>query len=127
MRTTTITIYRAIAVFALALTLSPWAQAVSPAPDGGYAGANTAEGDDALLSLTSGLYNTAIGFISLESDTEGNFNTAVGAGTLLLDTADENTATGAGALLTNSTGSANTATGASRSSATPLPRTTHRR
>jgi hypothetical protein len=44
------------------------AQAVSPAPDGGYSGNNTAEGQDALLHLTTGLHNTAVGFLSLKSD-----------------------------------------------------------
>jgi hypothetical protein len=43
-------------------------QAVVPAPDGGYPGGNTAEGQDALLSLTSGTYNTAVGFFSLRRD-----------------------------------------------------------
>ena len=33
------------------------AQAVSPAPDGGYPGGNTAEGQNALLSLTSGTWS----------------------------------------------------------------------
>ena len=33
--------------------LSPSAQAVDPPPDGGYPGNNTAEGDDALFSLTT--------------------------------------------------------------------------
>jgi len=41
----------------------PTAQAVVPAPDGGYPGGNTAEGQNALLSLTTGGYNTAIGFL----------------------------------------------------------------
>jgi hypothetical protein len=58
-------------------------QAVSPPPDGGYAGGNTAEGQAALLSLTSGTFNTAAGFFSLRALTEGKFNTALGAGTLL--------------------------------------------
>jgi hypothetical protein len=58
----------------------PKAQAVSPVPDGGYAGGNTAEGQNALLSLTSGTYNTAVGFESLEINTNGQFNTAIGAG-----------------------------------------------
>jgi hypothetical protein len=77
------------------------AQAVSPPPDGGYPGGNTAEGASALFSLTTGTYNTAIGYLSLRSDAAGNFNTAIGAGTLLLNTADENTATGTAALLSN--------------------------
>ena len=93
--------------------LSPTAQAVSPAPDGGYPGGNTAEGQNALFSLTTGTYNTAIGLFSLRNNTTGSFNTAVGAGTLLTNTGDENTATGAGALLSNTTGTNNTATGES--------------
>jgi hypothetical protein len=91
---------------------SPGARAVSPAPDGGYAGGNTAEGQNALFGLTSGGFNTAVGFFSLRSNTTGGFNTALGAGTLLANTADDNTAIGAGALLSNSTGRDNTATGA---------------
>jgi hypothetical protein len=88
------------------------AQAVVPAPDGGYPGGNTAEGQSALLSLTTGGFNTAVGYLSLRSDTTNSFNTAIGAGTLLANTSDQNTATGAGALLSNSSGGANTANGA---------------
>jgi hypothetical protein len=40
------------------------AQAVSPPPDAGYSGGNTAEGQDALLTLTAGTYNTAIGMVN---------------------------------------------------------------
>ncbi len=87
-------------------------QAVVPAPDGGYPGLNTAEGQNALLGRTTGQGNTAVGWFSLKSLTDGSFNTATGAGTLLGNTASENTATGAAALLTNTTGSENTATGA---------------
>jgi hypothetical protein len=94
------------------LALSPIAQAVVPAPDGGYPGGNTAEGQTALLSLTTGGFNTAVGYLSLRSDTTGSFNTAIGAGTLLANTADLNTAAGAGALLSNTTASGNTALGA---------------
>jgi trimeric autotransporter adhesin len=93
-------------------SLLPKAQALSPTPDGGYPGGNTAEGHAALFSLTSGAYNTALGFLSLRSNTEGSFNTATGAGTLLLNTGEENTATGAGALLSNTEGAGNTADGA---------------
>ena len=87
-------------------------QAVNPPPDGGYPGGNTAEGQKALFSLTTGGFNTAVGWFSLENLTTGSFNTGVGAGTLVLNTADENTATGAGALLSNTLGLANTANGA---------------
>ncbi|MGC1320756.1 MAG: tail fiber domain-containing protein [Candidatus Udaeobacter sp.] len=90
----------------------PKAQAVSPAPDGGYPGGNTAEGQAALLSLTTGGFNTAVGYLSLRSNTTNSFNTAVGAGALFLNTADENTATGTGALLSNTIGTLNTANGA---------------
>jgi hypothetical protein len=93
------------------IVLLPNLQAVAPAPDGGYPGGNTAEGQTALLSLTTGGFNTAAGFLSLRSNTTGSFNTAIGAGTLLANTADENTATGAGALLSNTTGTFNTANG----------------
>jgi len=86
---------------------------VNPPPDGGYPGGNTAEGQNALLSLQpSGIYNTAIGIFSLQSLTFGDFCTGVGAGTLLLNTANDNTATGAGALLSNTTGGLNTGNGA---------------
>jgi hypothetical protein len=86
-------------------------RAVTPPPDGGYAGGNTAEGQSALLSLTTGGFNTAVGLLSLRSNTAGQLNTAIGAGTLLANTGDENTATGAAALLSNTTGSGNTAIG----------------
>ena len=92
--------------------LLPQAQAVVPPPDGGYPNFTTAEGQNALLSLTTGAANTAVGWYSLFSNTEGNFNTATGAGALLFNTARENTAFGAAALLFNSTGVANTAVGA---------------
>ena len=88
-------------------------QAVSPPPDGGYPGFNTAEGQKALFGLTNGQGNTAVGWFSLWGLTGGNFNTATGAGTLLLNTADENTAFGAAALLNNSSGGSNTAIGTS--------------
>src|SRR2546430_6931725 len=82
-------------------------QAVSPTPDGGYPGGNTAEGQNALLSLTSGTYNTAVGLYSLLSLTGGNYNTGVGAATLASNTGERNTACGAGALFLNTTGGSN--------------------
>ena len=95
-------------------------QAVSPPPDGGYPGGNTAEGQNALLSLTSGTYNTAVGIYSLLSLTDGEFCTGVGAGTLLANTADQNTATGAGALLSNTPASSTRPMERSLSLAIPL-------
>jgi endosialidase-like protein len=89
------------------------AEAVSPPPDGGYPGSNTAEGQDALFNLTTGTYNTALGFWALRSNRTGSFNTATGAGALLRNTGDGNTATGAGTLLSNTIGVSNTATGES--------------
>ena len=103
-----------LVAFALAcFALSPAARAVSPPPDGGYAGFNTAEGQNALLGLTTGQGNTGVGWYSLFTGATNNLNTAVGAGTLVLNTADNNTALGAIALLLNTTGTDNTATGAS--------------
>ena len=95
------------------LALSPTAQAVSPAPDGGYPGFNTAEGQDALLSVNvnTGTFNTGVGWSSLKSDVAGGFNTAIGAGTLVANTGDLNTAIGGAALFSNTTGAGNTAVG----------------
>jgi len=86
---------------------------VSPPPDGGYAGGNTAEGQDALFNLSiSGIQNTALGFESLFSETSGDNNTATGYKSLHSNTTGSaNTATGVWALTANTTGSANTATG----------------
>jgi trimeric autotransporter adhesin len=86
--------------------------AVVPAPDGGYPGSNTAEGDGALQNLTSGVQNTAIGFAALFSNTTGAHNTAIGFAALVANTTGfENVATGWAALLANTTGFHNTADG----------------
>jgi len=91
---------------------APDALGVTPAPNGGYPGGNTAEGQSALLSLTSGGYNTAVGYFSLRSDNTGDQNTATGAGSLLSNTTgSDNTANGFLALLSNTTGTFNTANG----------------
>ena len=106
---------RAFIVIPLVLmcfALSPRVRAVTPAPDGGYPGANTAEGTDALFSLTSGIDNTALGFEALFHITAGNFNTAQGFRALFRNTTGfQNTATGVNALITNTTGRSNTANG----------------
>ena len=88
-------------------------QAVSPPPDGGYPGNNTAEGQNALLSLTTGVNNTAVGWFSLKSNRNGQLNTAVGAGTLFsMVHASRNTAVGGAALFSDTNGEGNTAVGA---------------
>src|SRR4051812_44023765 len=64
----------------------PGARAVDPPPDGGYSGQNTAEGENALFSLTSGFDNTAVGFKALYSLTSGFSNTGLGLETLYFTT-----------------------------------------
>src|SRR5881409_2744504 len=87
-------------------------QSATDTPDpGSLPTSNTADGQGALGSLTTGLYNSAFGFLSVLSLSDGNFDTGVGAGALLVDNGGSNTAVGAGALLSNSTGSGNNAVG----------------
>jgi len=141
-------------LLATCLALAPVAFAVSPPddgyppPDGGYPNGNTAEGKEALFSITRGnqnipKYNTAIGFQALANLTDAYFNTAVGAAALrnnregIINTAigcaamsnndagSNNAALGANALLSNTGGSANTAigTGAMYSNTTGISNT----
>ena len=95
-----------------ALAFLPGVQAVVPPPDGCYPNFTTAEGCNALGSLTTGAANTGVGWFSLFSTTTGIGNTGVGAGALALNQADNNTAVGGGALFLNTTGTENTAVGA---------------
>src|SRR3954469_22758834 len=90
----------------------PIARGITPAPDGGYSGNNTAEGTDALFSLAGGAGNTAIGFDVLYHNTIGFSNTGIGTNALHENTtAGSNTAIGDAALYSNTTGQVNTATG----------------
>src|SRR5205809_5223593 len=97
-----------------AFTPSGTAQAsggLRPPPDGDYRNETTAEGKDALFSLTTGFGNTALGFNALYSNTEGSYNTAIGRNALLGNTTGfANTAIGAAALFNNTDGFGNTAT-----------------
>ena len=106
---------RRFVIVALALSgfaLLPTLRAVTPAPDGGYPGTNTAEGDNALFSLISGTRNTAIGFNTLYNNKNGSGNTASGIQALFNNTSGGgNTATGDSALWSNLTGNNNTASG----------------
>src|ERR1700676_118598 len=109
--------YSLLTILLLALACSglwraPKAFGVSPPPDGGYAGNNTAEGTNALFSLTSGINNTAVGFSALLHDTTGGYNVAVGSNALALNTSGSfNMAIGTEALHNNTAGSENLAIG----------------
>jgi hypothetical protein len=98
------------------------------APQAPLPGFNTADGTNALGSLTTGSGNSAFGWFSLFSATDASFNTGFGAGTLLsnvsgnsntavgtaallFNTSNNDTACGAGALTNNTTGFENTAVG----------------
>ena len=113
-----------------AFALSPTGRAVSPPPDGGYPNENTAEGEDALFNLTTGVDNTALGYHALYLNTTGSENTATGPFALegnrtgggntaigfealrYSGSGVDNTAIGLFALLFDSIGQGNTATGA---------------
>src|SRR6266550_5685594 len=93
-----------VALVVGSFALSPTAQAVLPPPDGGYPNQNTAEGEDALFTLTTGINNTANGYRALHENTTGDFNTANGYRALYSNTTGGgNTATGESALLSNTT------------------------
>jgi hypothetical protein len=113
-----------LACFALSPTVRATCQ------QGCFANQNTALGDDAFISNTSGANNTATGAFALQANTTGFGNTAIGSQALLSNTTGiyntatgyftlyyntsggYNTANGIGALASNTTGSVNTATGA---------------
>jgi hypothetical protein len=59
-----------LALTCFGLLPTPKSFCVVPPPDGGYPGGNTAEGQSALLNLTTGGFNTAVGFLSLRSNIE---------------------------------------------------------
>ena len=101
---TLIQLKKATPVFLVALAyfaLCPMAQPESQprAADTALANGNTADGQLALASLATGLYNAAFGAFSLLSLTDAEFCTGLGAGALLSNDGTENTAIGAGALL----------------------------
>jgi uncharacterized coiled-coil protein SlyX len=99
-----------LSVVIACFALSPTAGADSPARV--YRGYSTAAGDQALRSLTSGVWNTAMGSWALLSDTTGACNVATGNNTLRFNTTGtDNTAVGVQALHDNTTGIRNTALG----------------
>ncbi len=109
---------RNIITLSCALLLLALLPKVQGAPESALPGFNTADGDHALFSNTSGIGNSAFGWYSLFANSDGAFNTGVGAGTLALNVGNQstgegtqNTAVGAVALLLNTTGTQNTAVG----------------
>jgi hypothetical protein len=109
---------KAALIFFVALAcfgVSPAVRALlpPPPPDGGYPNQNTAEGNNALFSLSTGAWNTAVGFRALYANTTSSDNTAIGWQAPSHNTSEtDNTATGAKALFSNTTGITNTANGA---------------
>jgi uncharacterized coiled-coil protein SlyX len=100
------------AAIAALLAFAPTLRAVTPAPDGGYANNNTAEGTNSLLNLGSTFNNTGLGFDALFHDTTGGENTGVGASAAFsVTTGNFNTAVGWRALFNNGSGSSNIAIG----------------
>jgi len=101
-----------IPLILVCFALAPQTRAVSPPPDGGYPGFNTAEGQQALNLETTGIANTGLGWRALFSVDGASYNTGVGAGALVLDRGDANTAVGTAAILLNHFGMRNTGVGA---------------
>src|SRR6266480_4003686 len=90
----------------LCFGLSPRAQALlpPPAPDGGYPGGNTAEGNNALHDVNTavGINNTAVGANALGDNTTGGYNVGIGSLALSSNTTGfQNTAIGTQALTNN--------------------------
>src|SRR2546427_5961461 len=121
-------IYSAFALFAFTcFALAPQARATCK--DACLTNDNTVQGDDALISLTSGTDNTANGSNALLNNTIGIENTATGSHALYYNTTGnynvangdyalysnttgiDNDAFGSGTMLSNTTGSKNSAIG----------------
>ena len=122
MKTTTLSLKHSVnrTPYQLALLLIPFALAcfaLSPQAQGTCQDAcltnfNTVQGDNALISLTTGTDNTAMGVNALFGNTTGSSNTATGSNALVTNTiGNNNTANGNAALEANTTGTNNTATG----------------
>jgi hypothetical protein len=95
------------------LLLIPLMLAFLGLPPQAQAQTNTAYGNGALVSLTSGVWNSGFGFEALNHDAAGNQNTATGLRALFSDTnGGFNTATGVYSLYGNTSGFFNCAVGA---------------
>jgi len=127
--TTLLVIPLVLAGFALLPRAQAETQAQAVTPQLALPGFNTADGFNALDSLTTGTFNSAFGALTLEDNTTGShntalggqalrnniggsFNTAVGENALVFNLSGvQNMALGQGALASNTTGSNNTAMG----------------
>src|SRR5437016_14340004 len=95
-----IAIVSGLACFALCQQV----QSATDTPDpGSKPVSNTADGQNALLSISSGIHNAAFGVDALLSNTDASFNRAVGSVALLINDGTENTAGVSRALLFNTT------------------------
>src|SRR5438874_1366113 len=68
--------FRLIPLALASFAISTVARSDSPAPDEGSPNFSTAEGTDALFSITTGTDNTANGYDALYYSTTANYNTA---------------------------------------------------
>ena len=106
---------RQVALLLLPLALACFAHAPrahATCQDACLSNNNTVQGDDALISNTTGTNDTAIGFDARKSNTSGGSNTAIGSTALFSNTNGSlNTANGFEVLQFNTIGSSNTAIG----------------
>jgi trimeric autotransporter adhesin len=107
LRYSSVLIALAFALFAV----TPASRAVDPPPGGGYPGENTALGEDALFSLTTGTENVALGYEALFSNTSGLNNTATGHDALAANIVGFNNTANGWHALKQTTGNQNTGVG----------------
>ena len=89
---------------------------------GGSIATNTAVGDSALSSNTSGLQNNSFGTSALTSNTTGSYNCGFGRASLLFNTTGSyNTALGGDALFNNTTDRKSTRLNSSHRSLSRMP------
>lgn len=97
-----------LALLGMCLAFSPSARAITPAPDGGYPNGVTAEGTQALFSLSTGVWDTALGYQTLFNNAGGGSNTAAGVRSLFNNTTgNDNSAYGVYSLYNITSGSNN--------------------
>src|SRR5262245_23365668 len=102
-----------IPLILVSFALSPQLQSAVNTPDPGPLSiSNTADGQLALVGLTTGIYNSGFGIYAGLSNGAASFNTALGGAALLSNSTSNQTAVGAAVLFSNTTGENNTGCGA---------------